>query len=229
MIGFFSKKLIREKKLGERLQELREEKRVKLSAMASILHIPERHLAELEAGRYENLPEEIYIKNFIRAYARAFGRDSGFFLDLYELETSNTKKTKPPERLAPSAGVLKTYLLPTVFITRLTMLGLLGLALLVYLGLEAKKITSPPELYILEPAEDAVARGGEIIVRGGAEPETRIQINGEDVISDTQGKFKETVRLERGVNLIKISASKRRSRERTIFRRVLYEEPVAVR
>ncbi len=229
MIGFTSKRLSREQRLGERLKVLREGHRIKLHALSSALHIPERYLADLEAGRYQNLPEEIYVKNFIRAYARLFGRDPDAFLDIYELEVRPARAARPPERLIPQTSIKKSYLLPTVLIARLAVAGILGLSLLVYLGFETKKITSPPELTVIEPNENAVTRIGEILVRGFSEPEAGIQINGEAVLADPAGNFKETVRLQRGVNFIQISASKKRSKERTVFRRVLYEEPVALR
>lgn len=229
MLGFIAKQLSREKKLGDKLRSLREEHRIKVSALSAALHIPERYLLDLESGRYETLPEEIYVKNFIRAYARTFGRDSSPYLDLYELEARNVRKKRPKEHLVPNVGIKKSHLLPTVFIVRGVVAGLITLSLLIYLGFEVKKITSPPQLTVIEPKEGMVTRTGEIIVQGQSEPESRIQINGEDVLADSSGAFKEVVRLQRGLNIISISAAKRRSKERILWRRVLYEEPVALR
>ena len=227
--GFISKRISREKTLGDRLRSLREERRTSLSSVAGALQIPEHCLQDLEIGRYENLPESIYVRNFIRAYVNLFGRDSAPFLDLFELEFEKSRADRPKEKLVPNVAIKKSYLLPTVLIWRVALSGVLGLALLVYLGFEVRKITTPPAVTIFEPTEEAVTKSGEIVVRGKSEPESRIQINGEDILADSSGTFRETVRLQRGLNLITISAKKRRSKERIIFRRVFYEEAVALR
>lgn len=227
--GFISKRISREKKLGDRLRALRVEHRASLPSVAGALHIPEHCLLDLEDGRYERLPESIYVRNFIRAYAGLFGRDCAPFLDLFEVEFEKSRADRPKEKLVPNVAIKKSYLLPTVLIARVSLFGLLGLALLVYLGFEVRKITTAPAVTIFEPVEEAVTKSGEIVVRGKSEPESRIQINGEDVLADSAGTFRETVRLQRGLNLITISAKKRRSKERIIFRRVFYEEAVALR
>ncbi len=229
MTGFISKRINRERKLGGRLKCLREEHSVAIDKLSAALHIPKKYLEDLEAGRYQNLPEEIYVRNFIRSYAQIFGRDSAPFLDLYELELSAARPFRKKECLVPAPGLKKRDLLPLVLIFRVALAGIIGLSLLFYLGYEVKKITSPPSLAILEPEDNAVTKTGEITVRGKSEPESQIKINGEETLADEDGNFKETVRLQRGLNIIKISASKRRSKERVIFRRVVYEEALVTR
>lgn len=227
MTGFITKRISRETKLGSRLKALREESRIKLGALAAQLRLPEHYLEDLEKGRYHTLPEEIYVRNFIRSYAHAFGRDSAPFLDLYELELVEARGSRKTERMIPAVRVRKLDLLPTVFVFRVILVGVVSLSLLFYLGYEVKKITSPPTLIIEEPADNLVINFGEMVVRGKSEPEAQIYINGEQAFGDSVGNFKETVRLERGLNLIKISAAKRRSKERVVWRRVVYEEEVA--
>ncbi len=224
MAGFIAKRLNKEKTLGERLASLRESYKIKLPTLSKTLHIQEKYLADLEAGRWETLPEEIYVRNFIRSYARAFGRDSAPFLDLYELELASARSRRPKELLVPNTSISGRDLLPSIFIFRVVLAVILGLGLFSYLGFEVKRITSPPSLLILEPENNSMSISGEIVVHGKSEPEALIQINGENALADGNGNFKETVRLQRGVNLIKISASKRRSKENTIYRRVVYEE-----
>lgn len=224
-MAFIAKRLSREKTLGERLKSLRDEHRIKLGTLAATLQIPEKFLADLEAGRYKNLPEEIYVRNFIRSYANAFGRDSAAFLDLYELEAAAARGSRKAERMVPAISIKKKDLMPPVLVFRMIVAGALCLGLIAYLGYEVKMITSPPSLTIFEPADNAVTRTGKITVRGKVGQEARIAINGEEVLADSSGNFKETLRLQRGLNMIKVSASKRRSKERTVFLRVVYEEP----
>lgn len=229
MTGFISKRLSREAKLGSRLKALREESGVKLGTLAADLRVSERYLEDLEEGRYHALSEEIYVRNFIRSYAHAFGRDSAPFLDLCALELVEARGSRKIERTVPSVLVRKLDLLPTVFVFRVILASVVSLAFLFYLGYEVKKITSPPTLIIEEPADNLVINFGEIVVRGRSEKEAQIRINGEQALGDSAGNFKEIVRLERGLNLIKISAAKRRSKERVVWRRVVYEEAVALK
>lgn len=224
MSNFVARKLNKEKTLGERLKALRKSYKIKLPALSKTLHIQEKYLSALEAGRWEALPEEIYVRNFIRSYAQAFRRDSAPFLDLYELELSSARSSRKKERLVPATSLSKRDLLPPVLLLRVILAAILGLGLLAYLGFEAKRITSPPALLILEPEDNLASKTGEVIVRGKTEPEATLQINGEMALADAKGNFKETVRLQRGVNVIKISAAKKRSKERIVYRRVVYEE-----
>lgn len=61
--------------VGERLREAREEKGLSLEDVAAQTRIPQRHLASIESGDWENLPAATYTIGFAKSYASAVGLD----------------------------------------------------------------------------------------------------------------------------------------------------------
>ena len=58
---------------GKYLQNERELRRVSLCEVAEATRIPERSLRYLEQGELSLLPAEVFVKGFVRAYARHLG------------------------------------------------------------------------------------------------------------------------------------------------------------
>lgn len=61
--------------VGERLRAAREEKGLSLEDVAAQTRIPQRHLASIESGDWENLPAATYTIGFAKSYASAVGLD----------------------------------------------------------------------------------------------------------------------------------------------------------
>lgn len=61
--------------VGERLKAAREEKGLSLEDVAAQTRIPQRHLASIETGDWENLPAATYTIGFAKSYASAVGLD----------------------------------------------------------------------------------------------------------------------------------------------------------
>lgn len=59
--------------LGGYLRAERELQRIPLSEIADATKVPLRALQALEAGRWEGLPATIFVRGFVRAYARHLG------------------------------------------------------------------------------------------------------------------------------------------------------------
>lgn len=61
--------------VGERLRAAREAKKLSLEDVAAQTRIPQRHLASIETGDWENLPAPTYTIGFAKNYAGAVGLD----------------------------------------------------------------------------------------------------------------------------------------------------------
>ena len=59
--------------VGDRLRRAREEAGMSLAEVAAETRIPERHLAVIDDGRFEDLPARTYAVGFSRSYAKAVG------------------------------------------------------------------------------------------------------------------------------------------------------------
>ena len=72
--------------LGEQLREARERAGLDLSDLAEVTHVRRIYLAALEEGRYADLPENVYARNFVRLYANAVGLAPEPLLERYARE-----------------------------------------------------------------------------------------------------------------------------------------------
>ena len=72
--------------LSSVLHEARVTKGLELSDISEITHVRKEYLKALEEGRYADLPEDIYARNFLRLYAQAVGLDDSKLLDRYSRE-----------------------------------------------------------------------------------------------------------------------------------------------
>ncbi len=72
--------------LGEQLREARERAALDLSDLAEVTHVRRIYLAALEEGRYADLPENVYARNFVRLYANAVGLAPEPLLERYARE-----------------------------------------------------------------------------------------------------------------------------------------------
>ena len=73
----------RPKSLGEILRQARLSRGMKLSDVAEVTHVRKEYLKALEEGCYENLPEDVYSRNFLRLYAQAVGLSSDRLVNAY--------------------------------------------------------------------------------------------------------------------------------------------------
>ncbi len=69
--------------IGTFLRRERELRGISLEEVADTTRIPVRALVQLEDGRFESLPGEVFVKGFLRAYARAVGVRSDEVLARY--------------------------------------------------------------------------------------------------------------------------------------------------
>jgi curved DNA-binding protein CbpA len=68
---------------GERLKRFREERGVSLHEIAAVTKVSVRYLEYIEADRHGLLPAPVYLKGFLREYARELGLDPGPTVEAY--------------------------------------------------------------------------------------------------------------------------------------------------
>lgn len=76
----------RPQSLGDLLRSSRESRGLDLADVAELTHVRKEYLRALEEGRYQDLPEDVYTRNFVRLFAQAVGVDSERALSAYQAE-----------------------------------------------------------------------------------------------------------------------------------------------
>lgn len=216
MSSFRQKKITRSQTLGDKLRQTRLEQDKTLEEVSKETKIQVKYLEILEEGDHQKLPGDIYAKAWLKLYAEFLGLQSAELLVDYKIEKDIsdklTKVVSPQKRvrnITPSS-ILKPRVLKFLGI------GLLILALFVYLGWEINNIVSPPRVEIFEPLNNLRTTDSSIIIRGQTKPEVQLTINNELVLLDEEGYFSQEINLITGLNNLEINAKKKHSRTQTI-------------
>jgi len=200
-----------QRKVGEILQRARERKGITLTKVEEDIHVRAKYLQALEYGDYEELPGEVYVKGFLKNYARYLDLDPENILKLYRRE-----RWRPPyyEAISRRASAIPHR---TLQITRGTLVTLLILGGVIgfigYLLYEFLIFTQPPKLVILQPRTDLTVNSDRYTVEGKTVPDPRqftITVNDKvipDVQVDKNGDFKHTITLKTGQNWIVFSVT----------------------
>ena len=219
MKDFSGKRVIGSTTLGERLARMRQEANVSLEQIEEELGIQKKYIEFLERGEYNRLPGEIYTKSFLKKYAEYMQVNPDMVLGLYQKESNIVTRVKKPRK---SEEMPKSIITPKTI--RNSVIMVIVVAILIYLGLQIKMIFVPPELILESPPDNLTTNQAEVIVAGQTEAEAIIVINGQTVLADPAGHFEKTVDLQEGVNTITIVVSKERSQERVVTRQILYKK-----
>lgn len=207
--------------LGEKLRALRNGQAVTMDMMVRHTRVQRKYLEALERGDYAVLPEPLYTRNFIRAYARYLNADEHYFLELFDEECGR-------------CDLPRTMITPRQRLKSLTMMAwhrLLGigavLVVISFLGLyifnQFSTLTSPPDLLILNPASDIVTSDAFLKIEGRVEDDTSILINNTPIPIVGEDRFIFELPLEEGMNEVRIEAKRRYSRSAVVERRVIYK------
>lgn len=72
--------------LGSTLKNSRMAKGMELADIAELTHVRKEYLRALEEGRFADLPEDVYTRNFVRLFAQAVGIDPEIAMQTYQAE-----------------------------------------------------------------------------------------------------------------------------------------------
>ena len=223
-LKFRKKSLVTQETLGELLVKVRSGKNWSIKKAATETRIALHYLKALEEARYDDIPGEVYIKNFIIAYSKRLGLNQEESLKMY-LRERHIMRGKNFHRSLNEIGsqsflqlLLNPPLLKTAAICSVISV------MLSYIAVNVYSTVAPPSLIILHPKENMETKMLSLTVAGKSDPEAEVIINSELTIMDKDGMFEETVRLRDGLNLIVILAKRKHGMEKKIIRHILVEQ-----
>ncbi|MDP3964479.1 MAG: helix-turn-helix domain-containing protein [bacterium] len=220
----FQKKNVRgTETLGERLRTVREEIGLTLEKMAADTGIQEHYLSAIEASAYDRMPGGSYARSFVRRYAERLELNTVSVLQTFDREYHVLQQSR---RLGNSVPTSPSRLSSRHFISIPKLLRRGAVVLIIgtvfaYLGYTLFNSVSAPELRVDQPAESVITDEYSITIAGQVERESKLQINGQEIFSDSEGRFQEQINLQSGVNIIEITAYKKRGQSTTVYRKVL--------
>jgi cytoskeletal protein RodZ len=91
--------------IGRYLKNEREVRQISLEELAQTTRIPLRHLASLEDERWTSLPGDVFIRGFLKSYAKAVGLTIDEVLRRYEHQSRSSSVPPTEPSAAPITGI----------------------------------------------------------------------------------------------------------------------------
>src|SRR3989338_1986613 len=205
------------KRAGQRLREARLARRLTVDDVAVRIRIPPKQLRALEEGNLTVFSAEIYAKGAYTKYAYYLGVDSKDAWH-YFLRTLAGVKVKVPLRVPLLATWWQRTLTPTGVLVLLV--GLVILLVAGYIGWQVLSFIRVPALVLLEPSA-VIVEGSEVLIKGRAEVDAVVEINGERVLLDGANEFAYILAVKEGINVLEVRASGASGRLNTITKHLL--------
>lgn len=207
----FTRKKVESLTLGERLQKLRGEFRMSLNEVSRATKIQVKYLECLESGQYGKLPAEVYVRGFLRSYARHLGVPEDVLLRLYDKERhiqNNLGHREASPRTIPQLPLTFGFsVTPKMFIGSFSVV--VAVVAVAYLFIEFRNFSSVPRLVVTAPLSGATVNDERITVTGESESGAKISINDQPVFVGTDGSFSEKISLRPGANTLAVTAENR--------------------
>ena len=215
--------------LGDMLSRSRQEMKLTPTKVSARLGIPEKWILRIEADQWSEIPEDAYSRIYFRSYCRLLGLDTKTMIELYRgtrlRHRLNDRQSTKARRHHPTTAVPAWQTIVTTRLIRRGLLGLLGLGLIGYFWWAIAGIITPPKIALIAPVDGLVTEDRSVVVEGRTESEVGLQVNGKSISPDGNGYFRDTLELAEGLNLIKVTASKRHSKETVVTRRIIVKPP----
>jgi len=200
--------------LGDYLREKRLDQGKTLKKASQELNISIKYLEALENNQPGVMPGPEYFDRYLLSYVKYLKIDSAE-VNLLKGKSEIFKHTKDLKKQAMVAWT--EYWVRAVVI-------IIAMVLVIFLAIKVNAIFMPPELKIISPQDGLITVNRQLEVKGLSTPEAEIVINNMAVYVDPAGNFSALVDLQKGLNLIKITAKKRYSRTSEAEIRVLFNE-----
>lgn len=213
----FTRKKVASLTLGERMRKVRTDARLTVLDVARGTRVQQRYLEYLEAGVYQKLPADVYVRGYLRSFAQYFGMDAEVLVRLYDRERKVVQKIHPGTSVeqGPREALDQQTFQVTPKMISWTVFGAFVVGVVVYASLQLKSFTTEPLLTLTSPATESVTDQNAVTVAGTTERGTQLTINDESVFVKTDGSFEEQVVLQAGLNTIIVKAVNRFDREKS--------------
>jgi transcriptional regulator with XRE-family HTH domain len=223
MSNFRSRPVLPEyRSVGDELKLARQEHGLSLSQAARYLNEKESVIRSLESEDYRNLPKGIYGKIAFKRYVVFLGLDPKKILKHFVSERKLAESLIGDDIFLNKTVSRKELLIFPKFLRNI-IFGLIISLAFVYLILYLNKVFSPPDLDIYYPPSDLIVSAFNITISGQTEPESTVEINGEQILIDAKGNFSKDVTLKNGLNDIIIRSRQKYGQESQVSRRIIVE------
>ncbi len=189
--------------LSDLFSSTRKSKDISIEKAAKDLLIKKENLIAIEEGRWKDLPEQAFVKGFVKSYAQYLDLDVDHALALFRREYDERKYPQKPSfrkekrsKFTPNFIVISTFIFAVIIFIS-------------YIVAQYLSILAAPRLQIFTPPDDTNTTVPVVQVSGKTDKGATVSIDGDFVALDQDGNFTYQLKLQNGRNVIEIIAAKR--------------------
>lgn len=225
--GFKSKIIQKQKSLGDVLCEARKKKEITLEKAESETKIRLKYIKAIEKNNFSIFSAEVYLISSLSRYATYLGLDKHKIIDRFKTQQSflknikenkkiiEFKKTKPESPFIvnnPKKSLIaRISISPQTLFASLVCIFVVGI--LGYIWFQVKSFAAAPSLELINQSSEIVVSLEKINIEGKTDPSASISINSEIVGVESDGHFKQEIKLAEGLNTIEIIARNKANKE----------------
>ena len=224
--GFSTRKIKGQKTLGELLRSRREELNLSIQDAEVSSKVRAKFLISLERGDWSNLPSPVYIRGFALAYAKALGIGKEEASRAFEAEFS-LKKTQNPNEFSYKNLIKESKVIVTPRLIGYSFLSIFLLTMFGYIFFQVLNFAGSPNLQVSTPSNNIVLESDSAEISGITDNDTVLTVNNETIPVTNDGHFYASLKLHRGVNVIKVKASNKAKKETSEVLTVEYKPKTA--
>jgi len=195
------------KTLNRLLKKSRLTKGYSLAKVEKLTKIKLEYLKMMEEDQINNLPEDIYVRGFLRSLAKLYGLDEVELIDCYRQKKDSPTPKEIKKIDFRNSRIKKPNFVITPRIISIVLVILIGLGLMAYLWMEVSGFAVAPKLVLSSPtSEEIEIKKSKILLEGQTDNNASITINNESIPVNNEGTFKENIDLQPGYNILNIKA-----------------------
>lgn len=186
--------------VGEILKKNRLEKNLSLDDVEKATKIRKKFLAQIEENNWY-FASRIYVEGIVKNYARFLGLNHQKIIAFLRRDYDNKDEINFRKKLSSSfLDVDREKIFKTIFLVIFFMV-------LVYFGYQLKKYLTPPKIIILSPKKTTFVNEEKIQIVGETLPGSEINIFGNKIYPDKQGRFTFDLPLTKEKNQVVIEVT----------------------
>lgn len=227
MIPGFRHKTIKTKTLGQKLKAKRLKMKATLIDAEAATQVRAKFLEALEKNDFLSLPSDVYTVGFLDRYAAFLDLPKEKIIEQFKIEkklflfSGGDKQDTFEPRLKKAKK--RFVLTPKIMI--IGVVTLFAVIIIFYIVYSLKGAMRPPKLTLTKPdASETMATEENFEIVGATEAGAMLTVNAQPVSLDNDGKFKQSVHLQDGLNIFEITTVNRLKRENNRVIKILFKK-----
>jgi len=201
------------KTAGDLLKDKRLLKELSLEDVSSKTKIKLEYLSAIENSDFAGLPSSTFAKGFLRNYATFLYLNPDTIVAMFRRDfTQNEKGEIIPRGMVTPVGTKPKFFTVSFILTALATLVFLG-----FLTFQLISWWSLPKLKVIQP-QDGDTYGEKVTIKGVADQDSTVSINGQKVILDQSGGFSLDLILSAGTQSVLVESISRQGKSTSLSR-----------